>query len=67
MNLISELFDYQMFLYPITRMIDIYYKNKTSINGDVIDHLQTIKDDGVVSLMKVSNAFKNQLKSIFPL
>lgn len=64
LNLISELFDYQMFLYPITRMIDIYYKNKTSINGDVIDHLQTIKDDGVVSLMKVSNAFKNQLKSI---
>ncbi|MCI2229243.1 helix-turn-helix domain-containing protein [Polaribacter sp. MSW13] len=64
LNLISELFDYQPFLYPISRLIDIYYKNKTSINGDVIDHLQTIKDDGVVALMKVSNGFKNQLAQI---
>tara|TARA_R110002126_G_scaffold291781_1_gene457976 strand:- start:42477 stop:44879 length:2403 start_codon:yes stop_codon:yes gene_type:complete len=62
LNLISELFDYQPFLYPITRLIDIFYKNQTSIKGDVIDHLQTIKDDGVVALMKVSNGFKNQLK-----
>ncbi|MDX6745789.1 helix-turn-helix domain-containing protein [Polaribacter sp. PL03] len=61
LNLISELLDYQPFLYPISRLIDIYYKNRTSIKGDVIDHLQTIKDDGVVALMKVSNGFKNQL------
>ncbi len=61
LNLIYELFDYQPFLYPISRLIDIFYKNQTSIKGDVIDHLQTIKDDGVVSLMKVSNGFKNQL------
>ncbi len=61
LNLIYELFDYQAFLYPISRLIDIFYKNQTSIKGDVIDHLQTIKDDGVVSLMKVSNGFKNQL------
>ena len=45
-------------------MIDIYYKNKTSIKGDVINHLQTIKDDGIVALMKVSNGFQNQLKTI---
>ncbi len=64
LNLISELFEYQPFLYPISRLIDIYYKNKTSIKGDVIDHLQTIKDDGVVALMKVSNGFKNQLNAI---
>ncbi|WP_343329003.1 helix-turn-helix domain-containing protein [Polaribacter staleyi] len=61
LNLIAELFDYLPFLYPISRMIDIFYKNQTSIKGDVIDHLQTIKDDGVVALMKVSNGFKNQL------
>ena len=47
LNLIAELFDYHPFLYPITRLIDIVYKNQTSIKGDVIDHLQTIKDDGV--------------------
>jgi len=64
LNLISELFDYQPFLYPITRLIDIFYKNQTSIKGDVIDHLQTIKDDGVVALMKVSNGFKHQLQKL---
>jgi hypothetical protein len=64
LNLISELLDYQSFLYPSTRLIDIFYKNQTSIKGDVIDHLQTLKDDGVVSLMKVSNSFKHQLKAM---
>jgi ribosomal protein L21E len=64
LNLISELFEYQQFLYPIARLIDIYYKNKTSIKGDVINHLQTIKDDGIVALMKVSSGFQNQLKTI---
>ncbi|APZ45589.1 helicase [Polaribacter reichenbachii] len=64
LNLIAELFDFQPFLYPSTRLIDIFYKNQTSIKGDVIDHLQTIKDDGVVALMKVSNGFKNQLNKI---
>ena len=64
LNLIIELLDYQPFLYPITRLIDIFYRNQTSIKGDVIDHLQTIKDDGVVALMKVSNGFKNQLLQI---
>jgi hypothetical protein len=64
LNLISEIFDYQSLLYPTTKLIDIFYKNQTSIKGDVIDHLQTIKDDGVVALMKVSNGFKNQLLQI---
>jgi ribonuclease D len=64
LNLISEILDYQPLLYPIIRLIDIFYNNRTSIKGDVIDHLQTIKDDGVVALMKVSNGFKNQLLQI---
>ena len=64
LNLISELLDFQPFLYPTSRLIDIFYKNQTSIKGNVIDHLQTIKDDGIVALMKVSNGFKNQLKVI---
>ena len=64
LNLISELFDYQSFLYPVTRLIDIYYKNRTSIKGDVIEHLQLIKDEGIVALMKVSNGFRNQLNTI---
>ncbi|CAI8394698.1 MAG: ATP-dependent RecD-like DNA helicase [Polaribacter sejongensis] len=64
LNLIAELFDFQPFLYPITRLIDIFYKNRTSIKGDVIGHLQMIKEEGVVALMKVSNGFKNQLNGI---
>jgi len=64
LNLISELLDYQPFLYPITRLIDIYYKNQTSIKGEVIEHLQIIKDDGVANLMRVSSGFKNQLTII---
>ncbi|WP_288955850.1 helix-turn-helix domain-containing protein [uncultured Polaribacter sp.] len=64
LNLIAELFDYQSFLYPTTRLIDIFYKNQTSIKGDVINHLQTIKDGGVIALMKVSNGFKNQLQKL---
>ena len=64
LNLISELLDYQPLLYPTTRLIDIFYKNRTSIKGDVIDHLQTLKDEGVVTLMKVSHGFKNQLNAL---
>jgi len=64
LNLISELFDYQPLLYPITRLIDIFYKNRTSIKGEVIDHLETIKDNGVVALLKIANGFKTQLLSI---
>ena len=33
LNLISELFDYQSFLYPTTRLIDVFFKNRTSIKG----------------------------------
>ena len=62
LNLITELFDYQAFLNPISRLIDIYYKNQSSIRGEVIEHLQIIKDSGVVVLMKVSHNFKQQLK-----
>lgn len=64
LNLISELFDYQSFLYPSTRLLDVFYKNRNSIKGEVVEHLETIKDKGIVPLLKVSTAFKNQLASI---
>jgi len=64
LNLISELFDYQQFLYPTTRLIDIFYKNRKSIKGEVIEHLETIKDNGIVALLKVANGFKAQLKTV---
>jgi len=64
LNLISELFDYQQLLYPTTRLIDIFYKNRTSIKGEVLNHLDMIKDNGIVALLKVANGFKIQLRTI---
>lgn len=64
LNLIAEIFNYQSFLYPTTRLIDVYYKNRTVLKGEIIDQLQTIKDKGIVSLMKVANGFKIQLKDL---
>lgn len=64
LNLIAEVFEYHKFLYPITRLIDIFYKNRTSLKGTIIDQLQTIKDSGIVPLMKVANGFKNQLQQL---
>lgn len=61
LNLIAEVFDYQKFLYPTTRLIDIFYKNRTILRGSIIDQLQTIKDQGIVPLMKIANGFKLQL------
>jgi len=61
LNLIEELFSYRSFLYPITRLIDIYYNNRNSIKGKVIDPLELIKDKGVIPLMQISNGFKKQL------
>jgi hypothetical protein len=58
------LLDYQPFLYPVTRLIDIFYKNQTSIKGNVIEYLHTLKDDGIVALMKVSAGFRNQLSAL---
>ena len=64
LNLLSELFDYQSFLYPSTRILDVFYKNSNTIKGEVIDHLQTLRDKGIVPLLKISTAFKNQLEAI---
>jgi len=65
LNLISELFDYFKLLYPINRILDIFYKNRTSIEGIIENPLNIIKE-GVANLLKVSNAFKGQLKSLSP-
>ncbi len=64
LNLIAEVFDYQKFLYPTTRLIDVFYKNRTSLKGVIIDQLQIVKDQGIVPLMKVSNGFKIQLQKL---
>ncbi|WCO01028.1 helix-turn-helix domain-containing protein [Psychroserpens ponticola] len=63
LNLISELFDFYKFLYPINRVIEIYYKNRRSIEGDLEAPLNTMKD-GVTNFLKIANAFKTQLRKL---
>ncbi len=64
LNLIEELFNYYTFLYPIKRLIDIYYKNKSSLKGNIIAPLTTIKDEGITKLLKVNTSFMFQLKEL---
>lgn len=60
LELISEIFNFYNFLFPINRILDIYYKNRTSIEGQIEVPLAAIKNT-VTNLLKVSNSFNNQL------
>jgi len=63
LNLIIDLLNYYEFTYPLKRIIDIYYQNKTSIIGNIIEILPAIKDK-VTDLLKISTSFKNQLEKL---
>jgi hypothetical protein len=63
LNLISELFDYYKFLQPINRVLDLYYKNRGSIEGNVDKPLIQIKES-TASLLKVANGFNSQLREL---
>ena len=60
---INEIFDFYEFLYPINRLLDIYYKNRGSIQGNVDTPLITMKD-GITNFLKVGHSFILQLKQI---
>ncbi|MDC9724283.1 MAG: helix-turn-helix domain-containing protein [Urechidicola sp.] len=64
LNLIEELLNYHAFLYPVKRLIDLYYQNKKPYNGNIISPLESVKDNGIVPLLKVSTSFKNQLLTL---
>ncbi|MCK5401213.1 MAG: HRDC domain-containing protein, partial [Flavobacteriaceae bacterium] len=63
LNLINDLFNYYQFIYPLKRIIDIYYNNKTSIEGNVIEIIPIIKNN-VTDLLKISTLFKNQIDEL---
>lgn len=63
LNLITEAFHFYKFLYPIGRILDLYYKNRTIVQGNLERPLITMKD-GVASLLKIANGFKAQLKAL---
>lgn len=64
LNLLAEIFNFHAFLYPVTRLIDLYYQHKTSLEGNIIEPLQIMKDKGIVPLLKVGSSFKYQLKEL---
>ncbi|TYC16175.1 AAA family ATPase [Bizionia gelidisalsuginis] len=63
LDLISEVFYFYNFLFPINRLLDIYYKNKTRIEGDIETGLIGLKNNST-QLVKISTAFKAQLQRL---
>lgn len=64
LNLIDEIFNFYSFLQPVSRILDIYFKNKGSISGNLLDQLTILKEKGVTELLKVNTTFKSQLKTL---
>uniref|UniRef100_UPI002610B303 helix-turn-helix domain-containing protein n=1 Tax=uncultured Winogradskyella sp. TaxID=395353 RepID=UPI002610B303 len=63
LELISEIFDFYEFLFPINRILDVYYKNRTSIEGDIEKQFISVKET-ITNLLKISNSFNVQLESL---
>ena len=63
LELISEIFNFYRFLYPVNRILDVYYKNRGSVEGQVETPLIIIKDC-VTHLLKISNGFHSQLNTL---
>ncbi len=64
LHLLEEIFEFQSFLPSLQRLINLYFANKNSLVGNIIEPLNTIKEKGVIPLLKVSNNFKLQLQKL---
>ncbi|AUS07193.1 helix-turn-helix domain-containing protein [Pseudotamlana carrageenivorans] len=63
LDLIHEIFDFYPFLFPVNRILDIYYKNKSVIEGNIEAIMLPFKDK-LADFLKVANGFMVQLKQI---
>jgi hypothetical protein len=63
LTLISDIFDFYKFLYPVNRMLDIFYKNRGSIEGTIEEPLNVAKTS-IANLLKINNGFKLQLATL---
>lgn len=63
LDLISEVFGFYQLLYPLNRILDIYYKNRTSIEGPIEEVFLVIKNT-ITNFLKVANGFNAQLKQL---
>jgi ribonuclease D len=64
LNLMTELFDYSPFVFPIKRCMSLYYKNRNSIEGNIISCLSTLLDNGVNPLIRINSSFRKQLTEL---
>ena len=60
---IQDVFHFFDFLYPTNRLLDIFYKNRGSIQGTIEAPLLSIKDT-ITNLLKISHSFNIQLNQI---
>ncbi|MFB9055686.1 helix-turn-helix domain-containing protein [Mariniflexile ostreae] len=63
LDLIHEVFDFYAFLYPVNRLLDIFYKNRNSIEGSIETPLTSVKT-AITNLLKVSHSFNAQLRQL---
>jgi len=63
LGLISEIFDFYKFLYPTRRILDVYYNNRNSVEGNIDKIVPDIKT-ALANLLKVADGFKKQLQEL---
>ena len=61
--LIAEIFDFYAFLKPLNRILEVFYKNRSSIRGNIDTLFPQMKTE-VASLLKIANGFKQQLAEL---
>ncbi len=64
LNLLDEIFNFYSFLAPIGRIVDIYYKNKNNIQGNLLEKITLIKEKGITELLKINTQFRAQLEDL---
>ncbi len=64
LDTVYDLFDYKLLLLPLNRLSDLYFKNSSSVKGNMKEILPLIKDKGLLPLLKVKEAFMMQLQQI---
>lgn len=63
LDLIAEIFEFYAFLYPLNRILDLYYKNRTVVEGPIESTFLPIKDT-ITNFLKVANGFNSQLQQL---
>ncbi len=64
LNLMTDLFDYSALIYPLKRCISIYYQNRNSLQGNIVEPISAMLDFGVNHFMSVSANFQKQLLAL---